>query len=246
MKPPILLIMSIMALAISSAFAQFSIYSEAGLAFTGYNDARIPNDDNNDMFSLKDDLEPNVPLAGRINLYYNIGDRHQLGLLFAPLTIKSSGSFDRDIRYRGETFLMGEDIKASYRFNSYRLQYRYLFANQNIIIRAVGLSVKVRDAEISLKAGDKFATKTDLGFVPLISLRLGYDFNEMLAISLDGEGLGSPFGRAEDILTTLDIRYNDKLTFKAGYRFLEGGSDIDEVYTFAMIHYPVLGMSYRF
>ena len=36
-----------------------------------------------------------------------------------------------------------------------------------------------------------------------------------------------------------------KLGLKAGYRFLEGGSDIDEVYTFAAVHYLVLGLNVK-
>jgi hypothetical protein len=32
----------------------------------------------------------------------------------------------------------------------------------------------------------------------------------------------------------------------AGYRTVEGGADVDEVYNFAWLHYAVLSASYRF
>jgi hypothetical protein len=32
----------------------------------------------------------------------------------------------------------------------------------------------------------------------------------------------------------------------AGYRFLEGGADNDEVYTFALVHYLAAGVVVRF
>ena len=36
------------------------------------------------------------------------------------------------------------------------------------------------------------------------------------------------------------------LSFKLGYRVLEGGADNDEVFTFALIHYLLAGVSLRF
>jgi hypothetical protein len=33
---------------------------------------------------------------------------------------------------------------------------------------------------------------------------------------------------------------------RVGYRLLEGGADVDEVYTFALLHYAVGGLALRF
>ncbi|MGC9361942.1 MAG: hypothetical protein ACP5F3_03345, partial [Candidatus Syntrophosphaera sp.] len=146
----------------------------------------------------------------------------------------------------GETFEAGEKIDAVYKFNSYRLQYLYRFRNQNIGIRAIGLSLKVRDAVISLENDDYYAEKTDLGFVPLIGFEFGYDFTEEIGVLLKGEALGSKFGRAEDILLAFLYNINDSSSLYLGYRFLEGGSDIDEVYTFANVNYATIGTQIRF
>ncbi len=37
-----------------------------------------------------------------------------------------------------------------------------------------------------------------------------------------------------------------RLTPSIGYRVVKGGADNDKVYTFALFHYAVVGLSYRF
>ncbi|MGB7296236.1 MAG: hypothetical protein WBC70_11660, partial [Candidatus Aminicenantales bacterium] len=62
----------------------------------------------------------------------------------------------------------------------------------------------------------------------------------------EGDAAAARQGRAEDILLALQYRLNDKLTLRAGYRILEGGSDVKEVYTFALIHFLSAGLTYTF
>lgn len=242
----IIVTLALLLIAGAHLHAHWSIYTEAGAALTAYNDVQIPNDSTHDRFSLSSDLSAKAALSGRINIFYEINAKHRLALLYSPLTIKSSGSFDRDIRYRGETFEANQPIDALYRFDSYRLQYSYHFASKRAPLRYVGASLKLRDAEIKLSTPEKTTTKSNTGLVPLLSLGLGYDINDQYNVTLDAEGLGSPFGRALDAIAAVNVKYSEKLQFRIGYRVLEGGSDGDEVYTFALIHYPVAGMFYRF
>ncbi len=241
-----LLILSL-ALGLSLSFAQFSLDLETGVAFSGYNDLRIPNSAANTMFSFTEDLASDPTLYGRANLHWLITPRHEVSLLLSPLTIKPTGTLDFPVTFMGKTFAAGEKIDAVYKFNSYRLQYLYRFQNQNIGIRALGLTVKVRDAVISLEnTSAGYAEKTDLGLVPLIGFEFGYDFTDDLAIELKGEALASPYGRAEDVLLSLKYDLNDRYSLYGGFRLLEGGSDIDEVYTFANINYLTLGTTINF
>lgn len=230
------------------AFAQFSADLETGFVFNGYNDARIPNADTDPstFFSFVDDFDDDPIMFGRLNLHWLVHPRHEISLLAAPLNIEPAGTLDRDIIFMDSTFVAGTPIQGRYMFNSYRLQYLYRFKNQKQILRAIGLSVKLRDAVISLEQGDTYAEKTDLAPVPLIGIELGYDFNDKFGIMLKGEGLWSPFGRAEDFLLSTRYNVNDKVTMYLGYRFLEGGSDIDELLTFASFHYLTLGAQARF
>ncbi len=65
-------------------------------------------------------------------------------------------------------------------------------------------------------------------------------------MELSGDALAAPQGRAEDVLFALLYQISPKMETKIGYRLLEGGSDGDEVYTFALIHYAVIGLGFRF
>jgi hypothetical protein len=240
----ILIVLSLLSL---SLWAQIDlrIETELGMAFPGYNDVRIPNDDVHSMFSLKDDLGIDPVFASRLQVHYKPHPRHQISLLAAPLTLKPEGSFDREIVYQNTTFAAGDQIDAIYRFDSYRLQYRYFFPQPWWYIKSVGASLKLRDAEISLNDGSQKASKTNTGFVPLLSLNAGIPIMEELELVLEAEGLASPFGRAEDVFLGLDMMISDRTKARIGYRFLEGGSDVDEVYTFSAVHYAMLGFSLK-
>jgi len=53
-------------------------------------------------------------------------------------------------------------------------------------------------------------------------------------------------GRAEDIFAGFVIDAGRQWSIKAGYRFLEGGANNDEVYAFAAVHYVAAGVVFRF
>ena len=61
---------------------------------------------------------------------------------------------------------------------------------------------------------------------------------------LDGDALASPGGegRAEDVLFALQVRAQEQVAVRAGYRLLEGGADVEEVYNFAWVHYLTAGI----
>jgi len=229
-----------------SLFGQFSMDLETGLNFSGYNDLRIPNDAVSSDLSLSEELDSPVVWTSRINLHYRPHTRHEFSLLYAPLTINAKGTVDRDIRYQGETFSAGDEIEAKYRFDSYRMQYLYRFPNQRGIVRALGVSLKLRDAEITLENSSTKASKPNTGVVPLIGFEFGYAFREDLDLVMKGEALASPYGRAEDVILALDYRINDDYSLYGGYRILEGGADNDEVYTFSLFHYAMIGARIRF
>lgn len=240
-----ILIVVVLAMAGSLA-ARVALDFETGVAFSGYNDLRIPNDAVSTMFSFTEDLSSDPVMYGRVNLHYDITPRHEISFLFAPLKISPTGTMAQDVKFMGKTFAAGEKIEAMYRFDSYRLQYLYRFPNQKGILRGIGASLKLRDAEISLENDDEYATKTNTGLVPLIGFELGYDITEDLGILFKGEALASKFGRAEDVLLAAKYKLGEGRSLYGGYRLLEGGSDIGEVYTFALINYLTVGVSLEF
>lgn len=244
----ILLISTIIMMMGASLWAQdmFRVETEIGAAFSGYNDVRSPNENNGSpLLSFTDGLKTDPGFSSRLFLHFKPHPRHQLSLLAAPLTLKPKGTLKEDIIYEGVDFNAGEEINAEYRFDSYRAEYRYIFPKPLFILKSVGASLKIRDAEILLESPGKRSTKTNTGFVPLLNVNMGYPIMEELEVVLEAEGLASPYGRAEDVYLGLDFSINHKLNMRAGYRLLEGGSDNDEVYTFAAIHYATIGFSIK-
>ncbi len=216
---------------------------EGGAAFTGYNDVRIPADSGTRL-SLADDLSPDPALALRLRLGYTFADRHTTTVLIAPLTVRSSGTLVEDVSYQGKTFAAGERVDAVYRFDSYRLTYRYSFIKTEKLTAAAGLTGKVRSADIALMSDSGYAHRDDLGVVPLVNLWVQWKFAEPFSLLLDADALWSPFGRAEDALLAVQYHMKENIAFRLGYRVLEGGSDGGgDVYTFALFNYVTAGIA---
>jgi hypothetical protein len=238
-------IISLILLVDTSAKAQATIDLETGGVFTGYNDVQIPGDQGT-RFSLKDDLKPEAKLFYRLRFSYTINTRHTLSLLYAPLETTSEGSVPRNILFEGVVFNANTPLHGTYKFNSYRLTYRYNIIQKPKVEFGLGFTAKIRDANISLTSTGQRSEKDNVGFVPIINFRLLWNINDNLGLLLDGDALAAPQGRAEDISLAATYRLSDNLRIRAGYRFLEGGADNDEVYNFALFHYALAGISYTF
>ncbi|HOP04562.1 MAG TPA: hypothetical protein PL017_09230 [Tenuifilaceae bacterium] len=220
--------------------AQLNFDVEGGIASTVYNDVRIPGEGGT-FFSLSDDFVSKNIFFSRIRGGYQLGRRSELLALFAPLEFEYKGSVNKNIIFQGETYPAGTVLNATYKFNSYRLTYRYYILKKEKLTAGVGLTVKVRDALIGLRGGGLESQKTDLGLVPLINFNLHWKPLNRLGILVDGDALAAPQGRAEDVLVALTFRATNNFSVKAGYRILEGGADGKSVYTFSMFSYGVLG-----
>jgi hypothetical protein len=233
---------------VAPAVAHWYVDIEAGPVFSGYNGVRIPGDTGT-LFSLTQDLHARTALGFRARLSKTLGNRHWVSVLVAPLRVESRGTLDREVFFAGRRFSASVDeLKALYRFDSYRLTYRYGLVRARRFSLDLGLTAKVRDAEISLRYATvrlEGASKTNTGFVPLISFRADWRLGPRLGLVLDGDALGVPQGRAEDVTAALRIGLGDRVDARLGYRVLEGGSDVDEVYGFALFHYAVAGITVR-
>ncbi len=230
---------------VSVANAQALIDLEAGAVFTGYNDVRIPGDDGT-RFSFSDDLESETSLFYRVRLNYTIKNRHTISLLYAPLHTQSTGRISKNIQFEDVLFPANTEITGDYKFNSYRLTYRYGIVKKEKIEFGLGLTAKIREARIALSSEALDAEKTNVGFVPIINFSLLWNINNQFGLLFEGDALAAPQGRAEDVLLALTYKITDQLKIRGGYRMLEGGADNDEVYTFSLFHYAVLGLSYSF
>lgn len=234
----------VITLASAPLFGQIHAELETGLAFNTYNELRFPNGTNStaDALTITNELGKSNTYFYRLRAGYTINKKHTISALYAPLTFDYSGSFSRDYTIGENTFLANTPIDARYRFNSYRITYRYEWFNEGAWHFGIGLTGKVRDARIAVNSGNKNSETTDLGFVPLINFRLMY-YNQSSIIGLfEGDALVGTQGRAEDVFLGILYRFNPKTYLKLGYRVLEGGADVDQVLNFSLIHYASVGL----
>jgi hypothetical protein len=239
-----ILILVITCLKVNILYSQIGFDLETGLIKSGYNDVRIPGDTGT-LFSLSEDLKADNTVFFRVRLNYSLNSKNTFSILIAPLTIKSAGRLGKSILFQNVHFPADTEINATYKFNSYRLTYRYELYQGKSFEFGLGLTGKIRDAKIGLKSETLESTKENVGFVPLINFRCFLHINNQLGLLLSGDALAAPQGRAEDILAGLTYGKSDKFKIKIGYRLLEGGADNDEVYTFALINYIVFGLMVR-
>jgi hypothetical protein len=235
----------LMVFAGARAFADWSVELESGAVFSGYNDVQIPGRTGT-RFSLSKELKTDPGFFYRTRLTYSFGDRHHISALVAPLRLDAGGQVDRSVRFNQAEFEPNTPLRAKYRFDSYRLTYRYDFLRKETLRAGLGFTAKIRDASISLQDNQKKTEKKNTGFVPLLNFKLEWEFSGPLGMVLEGDGLAAPQGRAEDVLLALQCYATRRLMLKAGYRVLEGGVDVDEVYNFTLVHYVVVGLQGMF
>jgi hypothetical protein len=237
-----LLVVCVGLLAASPVWASVEAEVEGGVVFSARNDTRIPGNSGTDL-SLVNDLHTDPAPAFRVRLGYRFAERHLVTALYAPLQITARGTVGRDVGFAGATYPAGTPMLAVYRFNSYRLTYRYSVIHRAGLDVASGLTGKIRDAETSLY-GVQARRKTNVGFVPLINLHIAWrPAGSVFGLLLDADALAAPQGRAEDLLLAATFRPRDGVELRIGYRMLEGGADNDEVYSFAWFHYLVAAIA---
>jgi hypothetical protein len=243
-----LLLAALFSLPLSSvATAAWTLDVESGAAFATKADVQVPNNSLGTLFSMPDDLgEADAVAFFRGRLTWEINDRHVISALYAPLSFDFAGTSGQRIDFAGQSFAAGTPLAGSYQFNSYRLSYRYNFIRRENLTFGLGLTAKVRDAEITLSGDGRTAVDDNVGVVPLLNFWLDWRMAPRWHLLFNGDAAGSSQGRAEDIALAVKYDATERLGLSIGYRLLEGGADGDEVKTFALFHYATVGMSYRF
>lgn len=227
-------------------FPRFVLQLEAGPVWQTRNDVQIPNDASGTRFSLREPTGSGPWPAGRVYLTWRIDEEHSLRGLAAPLSFTETGPLPKPVDFAGESYSPDTPAEATYRFNSYRLGYRYRFHHGRSWTWRVGFTAKIRDAVVRLEQGGTSSEKTDLGFVPLLHVSGEWRFAPRWHAELDADALAGGPGRAEDVSLKAGYDLGDRWTVSAGYRTVEGGADVDSVYAFAWLHYGVVSLKYRF
>jgi hypothetical protein len=228
----------------SGAPPSFVFELEGGAVWQSRNDVQIPNTEDGTRFSLVDVIGNGPWPAGRLYVTWNINPRHALRALAAPLSITETSSLDTAVDFAGASFEPDIPTEATYKFNSWRLTYSYRFYQSKSWSWRVGFTAKIRDAKIKLAQGTNTAEKTDVGFVPLLHINGIYRFTPRWSAILDLDALAGGPGRAEDVSLKVSRAISERWRVSAGYRTVEGGADVEEVYNFAWLHYAVISIDY--
>ena len=236
----------VLSAAVVPSQAEFSFDFESGAVWNTQADVRIPNEGGT-FFSLADNLNADDPRAFfRGRLTWHISPKHDLSVLYAPLEMDSSGSFDRPVSFNGSDFAADTPTSGLFRFDSYRLTYRYNFVRNEKVTFGMGVTAKIRDAEVSLTQNGRTVTDANTGFVPLINYQFAWRFARQFSLYSEGDALGAPQGYAVDVAAALQWHVTDNLALRLGYRILDGGADSDSVYTFNQFQYATIGATFRF
>jgi hypothetical protein len=227
------------------AHPTFVVEIEAASAWQSYNDVEIPNDGTATRFSLRDLAGAGPWPAGRVQLGWNPAGRHGLRVLVAPFSLTETAVPEGDLRFEGADFAGGVPVEARYTFNSYRLSYRYLLRSREQSRLWLGFTAKVRDAVVALAQEDVASRKDDLGFVPLLHLSGEWRPADGWSLLLETDALAGGPGRAVDATVRLGYDLGHRWTVLAGYRTVEGGADVTEVYAFAWLHYATIALTWR-
>ncbi|GAB3908664.1 hypothetical protein GCM10028803_44720 [Larkinella knui] len=226
--------------------AQLRLDLESGLVLgTAYTEVRIPNQGGT-LVDLSKQLRADPQVFYRARLGYTIANRHTISALYAPLTVRFQGRFNQDINFNNVLFPASQPTTAYYKFNSYRLTYRYDFVVRERWRVGAGFTAKIRDANTRFEGEGRQADFDNVGFVPLLNFYVAYRPGDRWRVLLEGDALGAKVGRAEDIFLGAAYQVSPKLGFKLGYRVVEGGADSDEVYTFTWINYASAGVLLTF
>jgi hypothetical protein len=229
----------------TAAVSRFSLTVEGGAVWQSRNDVEIPNDGSATRFDAVELLGNGPWPAFRVTAVWNVNERHALRAVAAPLSVTGTGMPEEDLVFEGVTFPAGRSTDVLYRFDSWRLGYRWAFDRTGSLTAGLGFTAKIRDAEVELEQADRRAAKTNVGFVPLLRIDGTWHFAPRTELLLELEGLAGGPGRAFDLSASVRREVGTNLVAGLGYRTIEGGADVGEVYNFAWLHYLVASVEYR-
>jgi hypothetical protein len=107
---------------------RFRFELEGGPVWQAKNDVQIPGNTGTE-FSFKDLTGSGPYAAGRFTFDWNFLERHGLRLEVAPLRFDGTGTLIQPVSFAGTTFSPGTSTEGKYKFDTYRVSYRWLFLN---------------------------------------------------------------------------------------------------------------------
>ena len=244
----VLLVAGALAFVAAEARAQerWRVDVENGAAISGYNDVGIPGNTGT-RFSMTDDLKSDTEYLWRVRAdFRSRPETRDLGA-HRPAHDHVLGYLRRPVDFAGATYRPGRPC---------RRHVDVQLVSRDVPLRAVPqghLDVRVRRDRQGPRRGDSTRVEWAVGREDRPWRGAARQLQVRAAPGriarpsfVEGDALAAPQGRAEDVFAGIVVDAGRQWSIKAGYRFLEGGADNDEVYTFAAVHYVAAGVVFRF
>lgn len=175
----------------------------------------------------------NLAVGNRISAEARWADRHAAILLWAPFDLGSRFTTSAPLSFRDTTFPTGTVLDSRYLFEGFRGSYLYRLAEGERWQLEGGASVQVRNAQVSMSAvdGTRFATESDIGFVPALKGRFRYALPQgpYTVLELDGLSSFGAFGVPGGIydgVVALGCPLMPGLNGELRLRWLGGGAEV--------------------
>jgi hypothetical protein len=224
---------------------RFFLEVETGAYWQSRNEIHIPDSAAGTRFSLTD-LQGRGPRPqSRVEALWYPAHRHAIRFVYQPIRFSGTGSFAQPVGFAGGTFASGVPVDSQYKFDNYRLTYRYLFLESPEWRISLGGTLFLRDAKVELRQGPTLARDSDVGVVPLLSFNAEYAFAPRWAAVLDFDGLVAPQGRAIDAAFKVRHDLTDRWSVSVGYRSFEGGVDNSDRFAFGWFHFAFVSLGFR-
>ena len=221
---------------------KWDLMIETGGVWQHRNDIRIPSQGGTEV---KAHLFGQGPFFHhRIESYYRINKRHTLRAVYAPFRVQVSGPINQSTEFNGQSFSSSQDLMIQYTFNSYRLSYIYGFWGFGNHQLNLGVTGKVRDANILFSQPGVNRSYANIGFVPLVYFEYQKALSPHWTLNFNVDAAAASQGRAIDGAIKFRRNMNQHSSLGLGLRSLEGGADNTRVFTFSWFNYAVLDLRF--
>ncbi|MDC7240742.1 MAG: hypothetical protein PQJ50_10315 [Spirochaetales bacterium] len=239
----------------SAAGSPFSLDLDVEFGFTGIIKHEIQSGttgDKGDIFNYKTQGGQDILFPfSRFQADLEILERHHAVFLYQPLTIETTAVIDEDFRFNGQNFTTTDgELTLLYSFDFWRFSYLYDVIEAPGFFLSPGISFQIRNARIIFKSEENMSIQSDIGPVPILKLRTGYQWDNGAYVMFEGDGFYAsnkffngadyPFtGYIYDLSLRGGYRFNKQFSSYLNLRFLGGGAegtnDNDE-YTYNDLH----------
>jgi hypothetical protein len=183
----------------------------------------------------QDTLFPYTRLEAEVGLFRS----HKIILLYQPLTLETEAPITSAFRFNAVDYDPADGfLFLTYSFDFWRVSYLYEIISPPGFFLGAGLSLQIRNASIVFRSQEngKGTFQDNIGPVPIIKLRMGYEWESGFYLMFEGDGFyasSAIFNGAEydfmgyiyDLSLRGGYKFDDTTGAYLNVRFLGGGAD---------------------